>query len=235
MASVALWTSPIWVKMLLIIGLFIFLEQIKSKLDHKRFFYLAIGALLVFFLFGNVFGLILSKVNVYFNRGIEESGLHFYQVIQTVREAGKISWETVSNRIIGHPVLLVLSLVGYILLVIRHKPFILALPLIGVGVFAHWAGLRFTVYAVPVAAFSVIYLFYSLSKYIENKKIAYSVFVIFSLLALEPNIRHIIGYKVPTVLNNPEVKDLETLRKLSNSKDYTLSLVGLWISYLVLF
>jgi dolichyl-diphosphooligosaccharide--protein glycosyltransferase/undecaprenyl-diphosphooligosaccharide--protein glycosyltransferase len=222
-ASVALWTSPIWIKILLIIGLFIFLEQIKGKLDHKKFFYLSMGALLVFFLFGNVFGLILSKVNVYVNRGVEESGLHFYQVIQTVREAGRISWETVANRIIGHPILLILSLIGYILLVIRHKPFIIALPLIGVGVFAHWAGLRFTVYAVPVAAFSVIYLFYALSKYIENKKISYSVFVIFSLLALEPNVRHIIGYKVPTVLNNAEVKDLEALRKISNPKDYTLT------------
>lgn len=222
-ASVALWAVPIWAKVILIVLVFSFLEQIKSKIDSKKFFYLTLFALLVFFFFGNVFSLIWGKISIYLNRGVEDSGLHFYQVIQTVREAGSISWETVSNRIIGHPILFVLSIVGYISLVIKHKPFILALPLIGVGVFAHWAGLRFTVYAVPIAAFSVIYFFYILSQYIENKKMAYGVFIVLSILALQPNIKHIIGYKVPTVLNTQEVKDLDALNKIANPKDYTLS------------
>jgi dolichyl-diphosphooligosaccharide--protein glycosyltransferase/undecaprenyl-diphosphooligosaccharide--protein glycosyltransferase len=222
-ASIALWAVPIWLKALLIIVIFLFLEQMKGKFDNRKFFYFALGAIVVFLFFGDVFGLILEKLRGYLDRGVEESGLHFYQVIQTVREAGKISWETVANRIIGHPVLLIISLIGYILLVIKHKPFILALPLIGVGVFAHWAGLRFTVYAVPVAAFSVIYLFYVLMQYVENKKLAYLGFVVLSLLPLIPNIQHIIGYKVPTVLNNAEVQDLEALNKIANAKDYTLS------------
>ena len=222
-ASIALWAIPIWVKALLIVVIFLFLEQAKGKLDHKKFFYLAIGAIVVFLFFGDVFGLVYEKINGYLDRGVEESGLHFYQVIQTVREAGKISWETVANRIIGHPVLLVASLIGYILLVIKHRPFILALPLIGVGVFAHWAGLRFTVYAVPVAAFSVIYLLYVLQQYIEEKKVAYSVFALMALLTLVPNIQHINGYKVPTVLNKAEVQDLEALNKRASAKDYTLS------------
>jgi dolichyl-diphosphooligosaccharide--protein glycosyltransferase/undecaprenyl-diphosphooligosaccharide--protein glycosyltransferase len=222
-ASIALWAIPIWVKALLIVVIFIFLEQVKNKLDNKRFFYLALAAVIVFLFFGNVFGLILSKVSVYLNRGVEESGLHFYQVIQTVREAGQISWETVSNRIIGSPLSLLLALVGYILLVTKHKPFILALPLIGVGIFAHWAGLRFTVYAVPVAAFSLVYLFYIISLYIKNKRAAYSIFVGLSLFALYPNITHIIGYKVPTVLNKIEVQDLQALNKIADAKDYTLT------------
>jgi dolichyl-diphosphooligosaccharide--protein glycosyltransferase/undecaprenyl-diphosphooligosaccharide--protein glycosyltransferase len=222
-ASIALWAIPIWVKALLIVVIFLFLEQAKGKLDHKKFFYLSIGAIVVFLFFGDVFGLVYEKINGYLDRGVEESGLHFYQVIQTVREAGKISWETVANRIIGHPVLLMASLIGYILLVIKHRPFILALPLIGVGVFAHWAGLRFTVYAVPVAAFSVIYLLYVLQQYIEEKKVAYSVFALMSLLTLVPNIQHIEGYRVPTVLNNTEVQDLAKLDSIASSKDYTLT------------
>jgi dolichyl-diphosphooligosaccharide--protein glycosyltransferase/undecaprenyl-diphosphooligosaccharide--protein glycosyltransferase len=203
--------------------IFFFLEQVKEKIDNKRFFYFALGAIVIFLFFGNVFGLILGKVSGYLDRGVETSGLHFYQVIQTVREAGKISWETVANRIIGHPVLLGLSLIGYILLTIKHKPFIIALPLIGVGVFAHWAGLRFTVYAVPVAAFSVIYLLYILQGYIKNKKMPYLLFATFSLLTLVPNIQHIINYKVPTVLNKTEVQDLEALKKLATPKDYMLA------------
>jgi len=222
-ASVALWTSPLWIKSILILVLFLFLEQIKNKFDNRKFLYLAIVAMIIFLFLGNIFGLMWEKVNVYLDRGYEEKGLYFYQVIQTVREAGKISWETVANRMIGHPFLLILSLFGYIALVLRHKPFILALPLIGVGIFAHWAGLRFTVYAVPVASFAVIYLFYIISSYIHNKKVAYLTFTILSLFALLPNIVHIKEYKVPTVLNADEVQDLVKLNTISDSKDYTLS------------
>jgi len=222
-ASVALWTVSIWIKIVLVTGAFFILRGLKEKLDRKQLLYLSLFAVLLFLSIANVFGLILSRAGSYLNRGVNEHGLHFYQVIQTVREAGKISWETVANRIIGHPVLLLLSLAGYILLVLRHKAFIIALPLIGIGVFAHWAGLRFTVYAVPVAAFSLIYLFYFLSGYIKNKKNAFSLFVVLSLLALYPNISHIRGYKVPTVLNKTEVKDLDKLNQISNPKDYTIS------------
>jgi len=222
-ASIALWGISFWLKLLLIVIVFLFLERLKERWDNKKFFYLAAASVFLFFLFGNIFGLMIEKVGVYLNRGVEVEGLHFFQVIQTVREAGKIPWETVANRIIGHPVLLIGSLVGYILLVVRHKSFLIALPLIGVGVFAYWGGLRFTVYAVPVAAFSVIYLLYIVQQYIVNKKIAYAIFVILSLLTLVPNIQHIIGYKVPTVLNNAEVKDLNKLKEIANGKDYTLA------------
>ncbi|SFV55965.1 Oligosaccharyltransferase PglB [hydrothermal vent metagenome] len=222
-ASVSLWAVPIWTKIAIIVLLFIFIEKIKQQLDIKKFFYLTLFSLLIFFLFGNVFTLIISKVMIYIERGVKEEGLHFYQVIQTVREAGSISWETVANRIIGGEILLLVAIFGYLLLVIKHKQFFIALPLIGVGVFAHWAGLRFTVYAVPVAAFSVIYLFYFLSKQISDKKARYALFVIASILSLYPNITHIIGYKVPTVLNKAEVEDLTKLDKIADSKDYTLA------------
>ncbi|MCH9739867.1 MAG: peptide-binding protein [Epsilonproteobacteria bacterium] len=225
-ASVSLWAVPVWSKISIIVLLFIFIEKIKDRLDIKKFFYLTLFALLVFFLFGNVFTLILAKIIIYTERGVTDSGLHFYQVIQTVREAGSISWETVANRIIGGPLLLVLSMIGYLILVFKHKQFLIALPLLGVGVFAHWAGLRFTVYAVPVAAFSVIYLFYVItSSFIKQKQVAYSLFVVLSLLSLYPNIIHIVGYKVPTVLNKTEVQDLDKLNIISDSKDYTL---GWW-------
>jgi len=222
-ASIALWAIPIWLKAILIVILFFFLEKVKGRLDNKKFLYLTIGAIFVFFFFGDVFSLILDKLNGYLNRGVETKGLHFFQVIQTVREAGKISWETVSNRMIGHPILLIVALVGYIVLIIKHRAFIIALPLIGVGIFAHWAGLRFTVFAVPIAAFSVIYIFYIISAYIKDKKVTAIVFVLLSLLALIPNVQHIVKYKVPTVFNKTEVQDLEKLNQLAKAKDYTLS------------
>ena len=75
----------------------------------------------------------------------------------------------------------------------------------------------------PVAAFSLIYFFYFLSKQITDKRVGSIIFVILSIVSLYPNIVHIIDYKVPTVLNKTEVQDLDKLNKIANSKDYTLS------------
>ena len=278
-------------------------------------------AFLSFMIFGNVFSLIIGKILSYTITGTQESGLHFYAVNQTVREAGEIPFSTFANRISGSQLGVILSLVGYVVLVMRHRAFILALPLVGIGVFALVGGLRFTVYAVPMAALSLIYLFYYIAdiEKIKNKLVPFSVvlsilffleqlftlvwrympnmgnagfvekvsafstaftkvikgsisvfgemftqglsaarvefydiyiallfILLFALLAyvvkknkyhiekgfyiialtmlfLLPNITHIIGYKVPTVLKKAEVQDLDKLNQLASSKDYTLT------------
>jgi dolichyl-diphosphooligosaccharide--protein glycosyltransferase/undecaprenyl-diphosphooligosaccharide--protein glycosyltransferase len=206
---------------ILVIGVYLTLP--KLNIPQKG---LIIATGIVFFgflIFGNVFGLILSKITLYLSGGTKAEGLHFYSVVQTVREAGQIPFSTFANRISGSQIGVLLSLIGYIVLVMRHKAFILALPLIGIGVFALWGGLRFTVYAVPVAAMSAIYLFWSIGDFFKDKRLKYA-FVVFSTAAmLYPNITHIIGYKVPTVLNKSEVQDLVKLDSIADSKDYTLS------------
>ena len=197
---------------------------LKIKLKEKQLVYIALVFFIGFLFYGNVFSVMLGKVLSYLDRGVELEGLHFYQVVQTVREAGAIPFSTMANRISGSQVGVIVSLIGYVTLVIRHKPFIIALPLIGVGVLSLWAGLRFTVYAVPVAAISAIYLFHVIITTISDKKSIY-VFGMTILTAsmLYPNITHIIGYKVPTVLNKAEVQDLDALNKMATDKDYTLT------------
>jgi len=188
---------------------------------------LLIGIMILFVLFmyfGNVFGNMLSKVMSYVSTGTSTEGLHFYGVKQTIREAGQIPFSTFANRISGSQLGLLISLVGYIVLVLRHRAFVLALPLVGIGIFALWGGLRFTVYAVPVAAMSAIYLFHVVTQIISDKKSIYIIaMTLLTALMLYPNIQHIVGYKVPTVLNKAEVSDLDKLKKIANPKDYTLT------------
>ena len=201
-----------------------FVLLFKMQLKESQLLYTALMFFIAFLFFGNVFNVILVKLLSYLDRGVEAEGLHFYQVVQTVREAGAIPFETMANRMSGSQIGVIVSLVGYLVLVIRHKPFVIALPLIGVGVLSLWAGLRFTVYAVPVAAISAIYLFHVITTTISNKKSIYVVAM--SLLTasmLYPNITHIIGYKVPSVLNKTEVNDLVKLDEMSSMEDYTLS------------
>ena len=215
-------TLPLEIRLVLFLGLSILF--LKMKLQERHLLYLALSFLLAFLWFGNVFELIVAKVMSYTDRGVEEVGLHFYQVVQTVREAGTIPFSVMAERISGSIAGVMLSLVGYIVLVLRHKPFIVALPLIGVGVLSLWAGLRFTVYAVPVAALSAVYLFHVITKQVSQKKSIY-VFAMTLMTAglLYPNIIHIIDYKVPTVLNETEVNDLAKLDAMASSKDYTLA------------
>nr|ADT71683.1 oligosaccharide transferase [uncultured organism] len=166
-----------------------------------------------------------SCKNIYLfgDRGTNEVGLKFYQVIQTVREAGDIPFEVMANRISGSSIGVIVSLVGYVLLVIKYRPFILALPLIGIGIFSLWGGLRFTVYAVPIAAMSAVFLFYVLSDFIKNKIGKYAFIAVMTIAMIYPNIMHIIGYKIPTVFTKDEVTVLDRLNNISSSKDYTLT------------
>jgi len=169
----------------------------RVKLGDKTLMILAIVSFGGFVIFGDIFASIFSRVMSYLDRGVEAEGLHFYQVIQTVREAGAIPFSTMANRISGSQVGVLVSLIGYGVLVIRHKPFIIALPMIGVGVLSLWAGLRFTVYAVPIAALSAVYLFWILAQAVTQKNVAqYGIVFSATVLMLYPNIVHIINYKV---------------------------------------
>jgi len=210
------------VKFILLITIYLFLKI--DKLEQKKLITITGITFLLFMIFGDVLGLIIRKVISYTVTGTEGSDLHFYAVNQTVREAGRIPFETFANRTSGSVLGVLIALVGYVVLVIKHRAFILALPLIGIGIFSLWGGLRFTVYAVPVAGMSAIYLFWFVSeKFIKGRVAQIIVVALLTAGMMYPNITHIIGYKVPTVLNKTEVQDLVKLDKIASPKDYTLS------------
>ena len=195
----------------------------KNLLSQKRLILIAAILFVGFLFFGNVFSLVFAKISGYTATGTKDIGLHFYSVVQTVREAGQIPFSTFANRISGSEVGVLIAFVGYLVLVLRHRAFILALPLMGIGIFALVGGLRFTVYAVPVAAMSAIYLFFVLGDFFRDQKVKYTFIVLATAMIIYPNITHIIGYKVPTVLNKAEVQDLVKLDEIADAKDYTLS------------
>jgi dolichyl-diphosphooligosaccharide--protein glycosyltransferase/undecaprenyl-diphosphooligosaccharide--protein glycosyltransferase len=215
--------APYWylVKILVLGGLYAVLQR--TTIEQKKLMFVSAILFIMFMYFGNVFDLILRKVMGYLTTGTAEDGLHFYSVIQTVREAGKIPFETFANRISGSQWGVIVAFVGYVVLVLRHRAFILALPLIGIGAFALWGGLRFTVYAVPVAAMSAVYLFWFIGEFFENNPRRILFVTAATAAMIYPNITHIIEYKVPTVLNKAEVQDLDRLKKMAKEGDYTLA------------
>ena len=207
---------------LLLIGIYFLLKT--ERLQEKKLLMItALSTFILFLLLGNVFGLILGKVLSYTIKGTEEGTLHFYAVNQTVREAGQIPFSTFANRTSGSIFGVIIALIGYVVLVFRRPAFILALPLIGIGIFSLWGGLRFTVYAVPIAGMSAVYLFFVLAEQLKSNGAKYAFITVATGLMIYPNITHIIDYRVPTVLNKAEVEDLVKLNTIADEKDYTLT------------
>lgn len=219
--SIGLMNINPWLQLLVIFVLFYAIN--KEIVTANISLFSSIVTVLLFLYTGHVFDLIWMKVSLYFNRGVESGGLHFFQVSQTVREAGIIPFDTMANRISGSVLGVFAALAGYIALVVRHKEFILALPLIGIGLFSLMGGLRFTVYAVPVAAISAIYLFHLIASYSKETKLYYLILAVLTSAMIYPNITHIIDYKVPTVFMNKEVKILDDLKQRSSSNDYVIT------------
>lgn len=155
--------------------------------------------------------------------GEEGLKLHFFSVMQTVREAGQISFVTFAERISGHVVTFILSVLGFLYLAYRHKIMLFGLPMIGLGFLALFGGLRFTIYAVPVLAFGVAFLITEVSLKMPTKKLKYLSLVAFTLAILYPNIEHVDSYKVPTVFNATEVKILDDLKTKVSREDYIVS------------
>lgn len=205
-----------------------FLVFKKEKFD--KYIYYILGLAVVTFFASGGFSPIWGQLKGYvFQDSIkvadEGLSLHFFTVMQTIREAGKISFETFANRISGHTVTFIISLFGYAYLAYRHKIMLFALPMVGLGFLASVGGLRFTIYAVPILAFGVAFLITELSSKMPTQKLKVLSMFVFTLAILFPNYKHIDSYKVSTVFNATEVKVLDKLKSIAGREDYV---IGWW-------
>ena len=222
----------ILIKFMIVVLLFIALK-LKRKLVLKYLYYLFILSLILFMATGG-FNPILAQLKGYVFKDTidvttDDISLHFFTVMQTIRESGQISFETFANRISGDTITFIFSIIGYIWLTIRNPIMLLGLPMIGLGFLAYNSGLRFTVYAVPILALGISFLIFEVSKWLSTlfvNKYSKNIFIIiFTILAIFPNIIHIINYKVPTVFTKDEVFVLDKLKKNVSREDY---IVGWW-------
>ena len=157
--------------------------------------------------------------------------LHFFNVAQTVREAGMIDFATFGNRISGHWLLFFAACAGTAMMMTRHRAMLLALPFVGLGFMAigipgliSGGGLRFTIYAVPPLALGLSYLIFWIASRASDQKVRIAIISVLTLIALAPNVWHIKQYTVPTVFYSHEVAALDTLKKLVNpQEDYAIS------------
>lgn len=196
---------------------------------------LLLFALLAFMLTGGLMP-ILEKLQGYVFKTPtfvleDEIPLHFFSVMQTIREASNIPFDVFAARISGHWSSFIVSMIGYILLLKRYRIMFLSLPMLGLGFLAYVGGLRFTIYAVPIAALGMGYFIVLAGEFFKqkifsqrNSSFLYGAWIfVASIIALYPNLTHIVNYKVPTVLNSSEVAQLDAFSKVSKPADYTIA------------
>ncbi|MCK9473828.1 STT3 domain-containing protein [Sulfurimonas sp.] len=213
-----------YIRLVLVLGIFYIYKQ---KRFDKYIYYILGASILIFFasggfnpIWGNLKGYVFKDAVSVGEEGLK---LHFYSVMQTVKEAGHISFEMFTNRISGHVVTFVASVGGFIYLAYRHKIMLFGLPLIGLGFLAYVGGLRFTIYAVPVLAFGAAFLITEAARYMPTKRLKFLTITALSMAILYPNIAHVQEYMVPTVFNADEVEILDTLKNRAGREDYVVS------------
>ena len=200
-----------------------------KKEQFQKYIYHILAISVILFFASGGFNPIWGKLKAYVFKDLVAVGeeglkLHFFTVMQTIREAGHIPFETFANRISGHTITFILSVLGYLYLAFRHRIMLLALPLIGLGFLASVGGLRFTIYAVPILAFGIAFLITELTRYITDKKsIRILSYVVLTVAILFPNYKHIESYRVPTVFNSNEVAILDTLKQKADREDYVVA------------
>ena len=210
-------------------GLFSLKDNIK-KLNVTYFIWLVLGIYIVLIGFPWVNNIIH---NSYFSRSkeVEVNNIHYFSVVNTVREAGHIDMNVLVHRISGSWIGIIIGIIGYILLAIRYPVILVSLPMVVLGFFAIRGGLRFTIFAVPFMALGDAYIVYLLGKLASrsfiNEKVAkfskYAVSFILMAAIIYPNYKHIHRYIMPPVFNQNEVKVLINLKHIAKPNDFVMT------------
>lgn len=230
-ALIGLAFIPVYLKLLLAITFFM-LFHFRKTWDQKTVVPLLVISIAIYILSG-AFGSIWSSFNLYVvNRlfASELPPLQFYDVINTVREAGALPFDTFVNRISGSIFAFLFATVGVIVLMIRYPIMIIALPMVAMGFMAYKAGLRFTVYAVPVYALGAGYLSVLIARWVRSlvepaiaKKVYFGALTLLAAALLYPNVQHAREYLPPSVFYKNEVVILDQFQKIAKRDDYAVS------------
>lgn len=146
-----------WYKILIIL-VFLALYFFHTRIDYKIFLGLFL-ILALAIIFTKSYEKIYQRANDYIfkTQTITSNSLHFKNTLKTVSEASPISFEQWWEDTIYHYGLLPLSVVGFLLLCLKNRVFLLFLPLVALGLLSMKIGSRFTMYGVSGFALGLAY------------------------------------------------------------------------------
>ena len=161
----------------------------------------------------------------YLNRGVTDfSGAwSYYSVSGTVREAGKIPFETFANRVAGSVPSYFLAMLSIVVFLLRFRYMAMLLPMAAVGFFALFAGLRFTIYLIPLSMLSIAFVALLLAHKWSSFRWSWLLPVVATIAVLIPNLIHVYEYRPNITTPKAEIAVLEKLRATGSPRDYMIS------------
>ena len=221
MIFLALMPLPIPFKLLLLPIIYWLIHRYEKSLGLRSLVIVSTLLGLLLIIAGDIPGAIWQKVTKYTLRGLEQNDLHFLKV--KARETLLGNPVVNAERISGSIYTFVAAMIGYITLILKNRTFLLTLPLLLLGIFSLWGGVRFTIYAAPVAAIGLMYLASLTVERVRTDLLRSAALITVTALALFPNMTHISTYKITPVLSAYEILTLDTLKRNASPEDYVIS------------
>ena len=124
----------------------------------------------------------------------------------------------------GNILILLAAIIGYLLLCLKFRPFLLTLPMLGLGLLSFFGGVRFVMYVTPLVALGFGYfLHFFLNLFDLRNSIKNLSFLVFAVAALAINLDFAYSYRPKTVISRDEAVALDELKKITKRDDYVFS------------
>lgn len=188
-------------------------------------FFIITSILLINFMDLNIF---MKHINRYLlgNHLLNISNFNFLAPMQYISEAKSTNIYFISHLISGNLYIFILSIIGYILLIYKHKEMILSIPLVTLGLLSLFSGIRFHIYSIFIFIISYYFLFYSIFQYFKIKKsMTIFLIILISIPTFYENYKVLNEWnkRAMPVFNPEQVMALNKLNKISQPNDYAVS------------
>ncbi|NQT65892.1 MAG: hypothetical protein HQ554_06905 [FCB group bacterium] len=209
---------------LLIMYYLVFISKIKNK--KILIISLFLSSVIILLLSDNL-DYMINKLQFYvfsrvdtFNDGLQYK---YFNVTETILEADILSLNEFSLYSYGHLITFFLSLIGYTILILKRRIFIISLPVMLFGIFSLKSGFRFSMYLIPISLLSISFLIIKIGLIYKNKFMKLCFISICSIAVIFPNIIKIKDYKIPVSITKSEIEVLDELNKIGHNEDYVIS------------
>ena len=197
-----------------------------KKLLLPRNFSIFLAIMLAIFIYFGGFDFITSKMGIYVFKGNEilSDKFHFineYNFISEVKSASPLYFIYFMS---GNILILLAAIIGYLLLCFKFRPFLLTLPMLGLGLLSFFSGVRFVMYVTPLVALGFGYfLHFFLNLFDLRNSIKNLSFLVFAVATLAINLDFAYSYRPKTVISHDEAMALDGLKKVAKRDDYVFS------------
>ena len=212
-------------KIVLIASLYFVMVKIPSSQNKKILWVLGVLVIVLFIYFGGLTP-VISQLRIYIEKdaGQVSETLHFYGVRNTVNEVANADLGRFIMYSSGNIFILICAMAGLIFMFIKFRSFILALPMLLLGLLAFVGGARFIMYITPMVAFGFAYFVYFILNYFEIRSwLKNSMMVLLACSAIIMSLDFIYKFRVSPVLLKSSIAPLAELKNKASREDYVLS------------